>query len=83
MRDRIEVEFVEADVEMGFTLVDMAAAELGVGNRAAAAEILASAEAVFGDIEERLARLEGKARTAFEELVRELRRTIDRGKGAI
>lgn len=80
MRDRIEVAFVEADVEIGFNLVDMAQGEHGRGNSLIADRVLEDAEDVFHDIELRLDRLGGSERGHFAALVGELRREIDEAK---
>ena len=80
LRDRIEVDFVEADVEMAFNLVDMAEAEVGLGNSALASHAIESAEDVFSDIEQRLARMAAEARTSLATLAGELRREIDLAK---
>jgi len=80
LQHRIEVEFVEADVEMAFTLVDLAQAEAGAGDRALAGHVIRNAENVVGDIEARLARLGASARMPFVLLVEELRREIEQAK---
>jgi hypothetical protein len=77
LSDRIQVGFIEADVEMAFTLVDMAQAERAQGHAAFAGKALESAEAAYGDIEQRLARLAPPVRSTFNALVGELRREID------
>jgi len=80
LRDRIEVDFVEADVEMAFNLVDMAEAEAGLGNSALASHAIESAEDVFSDIEQRLARMAAETRMPLARLAGELRREIDLAK---
>lgn len=77
LRRRIEVEFVEADVEMGFSLLDLAKAESDEGNPAFAARAVANARDVVLDIEQRLLHLEAAARTPFSGLVAELRSQIE------
>jgi hypothetical protein len=77
MRNRIEVEFVEADVEMGFNLVDMAEAECGRGNALLATRVIEDAEDIFADIQQRLQRLDTGNQNCFGPLVDELRRQID------
>jgi hypothetical protein len=76
-RDRIEVGFVEADVEIGFNLVDMAQAECERGNPLLATRVLEDAEDVFTDIQQRLDRLGPTETGHFGALVGELRREID------
>ena len=80
LRDRLEVEFVEADVEIGFNLVDMARTELSGGNQPLASRVLRDAESVFEDIECRLERAGARNRESFGPLVQELRREIDKAR---
>jgi hypothetical protein len=77
MRSRIEVEFVEADVEIGFNLVDLARQESSGGDSSFVARILADAGAVLTDIDQRLCHLGNSDRAAFGPLVAELRREIE------
>jgi len=80
LRHRKDVEFVEADVEIGFSLVDMAESESSAGNRLLAARVLQDADGVFQDIERRLERAGPRERGPFVPLVEELRRVMDRAK---
>jgi hypothetical protein len=80
LRDRIQVGLVEADVEMGFTLVDMAETESARGNPALASRVLRDAEGVLHNIEQRLERLAVGEREPFAPLVQELRRQVDLAK---
>ena len=82
-RDGIEVGFVEADVEIGFSLVDMAQAEWERGNALLAARVIEDAEDVFKDIEHRLERLGAIEKGHFAALVGELRREIDELHGRL
>ena len=69
---RVSVELVEADIEIGFCLVDL------VESRPAdAARLVANAEEVYDDVLARLTRLEPAERSNFQPLVTELRRAID------
>ena len=77
VRERMRVEFAEADVEIGFLLADMAEAEACVGNYAKAARILADADEVFLDLEQILQKLDIRQRVPFQPLMEELRRVID------
>ncbi len=77
LRDRMDVEFVEADVEIGFKLVDMAGSELDRGNLWLVSRVLADAEEVYRDIESRLERAGERQRDSFQPLVEELRRELD------
>lgn len=63
---------MEADVEIGFNLVDMAESDSSLATRA-----LEDAEDVFEDIRCRLDRLGALERGHFTALVGELRRQID------
>ena len=80
LRERMDVDFVEADVETAFTLVDMAESELGEGNAEPAAHAIGNAETVFADLEQRLSRLPPAAQRPFTRLVEEVRREIDLAK---
>jgi tRNA1(Val) A37 N6-methylase TrmN6 len=70
------IEFVEADCEIAFGLVDIAEMGSGAGDRALAVRALDDADQVILDIEQRLVRLAERNRTPFEPLVCELRRQI-------
>jgi hypothetical protein len=76
MRHRMRVRFAEADVEIGFSLVDMAEAEALSGDFARAAQILADAENIFLDIQQICAKLSDRERDPFLPLLGELRRAI-------
>ena len=80
LHDRIEMQFVEADVEMAFTLLDLAADEWRQGHHAIALRVIENAEEAFNDIELRLARLSASVRMPFSGLVGELRGAIDEAK---
>jgi len=73
----MDIQFVEADVEIGFNLVDMAERELSQGDAPLACRVLQDAEEVFRDIECRLGRAGARERESFRPLVGELRRQID------
>ena len=71
----IPVEFVEADLEIGFSLIDLADSR-----PADASRILADAEGVYRDVLTRVSRLEHSGlqeKHTFQPLVTELRRAID------
>jgi ferredoxin len=78
--DRIAIELVEADCEIGFGLVDVAEAESKSGDRESAARVLDDADLVILDIEQRLRRLSERNRTPFGPLLGELRREIQRAR---
>jgi hypothetical protein len=63
---------VEADIEIGFSLVDLAES-----CPADALRLVANAEEVYEDARTRLTRLNDSERSNFEPLVGELRRAID------
>ncbi len=68
---RVRVELVEADLEIGFNLVDFAGT-----NPADSARLLADADQVYQEILTRLNRLPSEE-SNFQPLVAELRRAID------
>ena len=76
LRDRIEVGFIEADVEIGFSLVDLADEQSKCGNSASVARILHDADDVLDDIGRRLSRLAVADQASFGPLVAELRREL-------
>ena len=76
-RDRIEVGFVEADVEIGFSLVDIAHAQFESGDTVVAARVLEDCEDVFRDIQLRLSRMGASEQGHFAALLGELRREVD------
>ena len=74
---RIPLELVEADCEIGFSLVEIAEADSIRGDPDRAARVIADAERVFLDIEQRLAALPADERQCFAGLIGELRREIE------
>ncbi len=78
--DRIQTELAEADVEIGFNLVDLAEEESRVGDVSAASQTLAAAEGVLKDLSQRLFQLGTSKSTPFQPLVAELRKTIELAK---
>ncbi len=80
MRDRMRVKLAEADFEIGFSLVDMAAAETIRCNYDRASRILEDADRVFLDIQQILRRLTVSDRGPFGPLVGELDRAIGLAK---
>jgi hypothetical protein len=73
IRDRMRAQFAEADFEIGFSLVDMAEAEVLFGNHARAAQILKNADNVFIDIQQILDKLRISDRRPFDPLLGERR----------
>jgi hypothetical protein len=69
---RVRIELVEADLEIGFTLVDLAASSPGDSLR-----LLADAQQVYAAILARVDRLHSPERDNFQPLVAELRRAIE------
>lgn len=80
LRDRIRLKFAEADIEIGFSLVDIAEAESIYGNYARAARILRDADDIILDIQKILCRLQTPDRSPFEPLLGELNRAISLAK---
>jgi hypothetical protein len=74
--ERIRVELVEADVEIGFGLVDSALGELHAGDLPFAQRALQDAEKVLIDIEQSLQELDTEHSRPFGPLVDELRRAV-------
>ena len=74
--NRVEVQFVEADVEIGFNLVDLAGQEFDSGHSSTGSRVLHDADAVLDDIERRLSRLDHADRESFGPLIEELRRQV-------
>jgi orotate phosphoribosyltransferase-like protein len=70
--DRVRVELVEADFEIGFSLVDLAEERPSEASR-----VLADAEDVYADVLARVGRLPAVDGVPFAPLVAELRRAID------
>jgi hypothetical protein len=69
---RVRVELVEADFEIGFSLVDLADSRPSEASR-----VLADAEEVYADIQARLTGLPSTEGDSFKPLATELRRAID------
>ncbi len=69
---RVRVELIEADLEIGFNLVDLAGS-----NPADSSHLLANAEEVFRDLLVRVKKLEPSEESNFQPLITELRRAID------
>jgi hypothetical protein len=76
LRDRMRVQFAEADFEIAFSLVDMAEGEAICCNYARASRILEDADRVFLDIQQTLRKLTVSDRGPFGPLLRELDRAI-------
>jgi len=75
--ERLKTEFVEADIEMGFRLVDMAESEWKDGRETDRSRLLHDAEGIFQDLGQRIRRFDATRRQLFEPLMGELRRAID------
>jgi len=69
---RVLVELVEADIEIGFRLVDMLEALPGETSG-----LTAAVEDVYAGVLARVKRLQSPERENFEPLITELRRAID------
>jgi hypothetical protein len=77
---RVRIELVEADVEQGFGLVDLAEATFLAGDSAGSARILEEADRVVADIEARLLKLGALQSGPFIPLLSELRREIEEAR---
>jgi hypothetical protein len=74
--DQVLVQFIEADVESGFGLVDEAKAYRVRGNAEFSRRALKDADEVVADIERRLAQMGDSDAAPFLPLVAELREQI-------
>ena len=74
---RIQRDLIEADVEQGFGLVDLAEAACLSGDIAGSARILDEAGQIVADIEDRISRLNLTDSCPFLPLLTELRREIE------
>jgi hypothetical protein len=79
-RERISVDFLEASIEIGFRLVDLAEEACLRGHLDEAARSLIDADQVLEDIKQRMERLEIWAARPFGPLVGELKRAIGLAK---
>jgi hypothetical protein len=69
---RVRVELVEADLEIGFCLIDLVES-----CASQTARLVSDAEDVYQNVLARIQRLEATERHSFEPLAAELRRAID------
>jgi len=74
--ERVRVELIEADVDIGFGLLDSALGELHAGNLVFARRALEDAEKVLIDVEKRLQELDSEHSRPFGPLVDRLRRAV-------
>ncbi len=74
--DQVLIQFIEADVDIGFGLVDEARAYLHNGQPAYSSRALQNAESVVVEIEQRLRELGDSAALPFQPLLAELRSQI-------
>ncbi len=74
--DQMMMQLIEADVDIGFGLVDEARAYRFSGQSEFSVRALQNAEEIVADIEKRLERLGEEAAVPFLPLVQELRREI-------
>jgi hypothetical protein len=75
--NHVLIELIEADVDTGFSLIDVAHGESCRGNLAFSAQALEQAEAMITDISHRLAQLGPEESAPFQPLIEELRREIE------
>ncbi len=78
--EQVMVQLIEADVDIGFGLVDEAKAYRLQGNAQFSARALEEAESIVVDIEQRLERLGQDESGPFRALVTELRNEIATAK---
>jgi hypothetical protein len=74
--NRIRTDLVEADVDMGFALVDQARSYLASGRLEVSVQLLQEIAKVLADIEQRLAQLGDSESGPFQLLVAELRNEL-------
>ena len=74
---RVSVDVLEGDVDIGFSLVNMADAEWRIEDFDAASRALQEAENVYSNIKVRMTRLADDQCATLETLMGELRRAID------
>ena len=82
-RDKLQVELIEADVEIGFGLVDDARAYTASGQPELTARALQTAATVLADMERRLHEMGESASAPFQALIVGLREEIAEGKRGI
>lgn len=76
LADKVLIQLIEADVEIGFGLVDEAKAYRASGHPEFCSRVLQDAEDVVLDIQHRLLRLGESESIPFQPLVTELRNEI-------
>lgn len=76
LTNKILIQFIEADVEIGFGLIDEAKAYRAAGQPEPSSRALQDAEAILTDIDLRLQRLGDSESGPFHPLVAELRNEI-------
>jgi hypothetical protein len=74
--DKVGIELIEADVDIGFALVDEAKAYSASGRTECSARALHNAEDIVAEIERRLQRLGDSGSEPFRPLLAELRNEI-------
>jgi hypothetical protein len=76
LADKVLVQFIEADVDIGFGLLDEAMAFLASGHPELSVRVLQDAAGIVADIERRLQRLSDSESGPFHPLLTELRNQI-------
>ena len=76
LEDKILIELIEADVDIGFGLVDEARSYRASGQPELSSRVLQNAEDILADIERRLQRLGDSESAPFRLLVTALRNEI-------
>ena len=76
LAEKIQIQFIEADMDIGFGLVDEAKALRASGQLESCLRVLNDAEEIVADIERRLEQLGATESEAFYPLLFELRNEI-------
>jgi len=81
LADKVLVQFIEADVDIGFGLLDEAMAFLTSGHPELSVRVLQDAARIVLDIEHRMQRLSDSESGPFYPLLSELRKQISEMEG--
>lgn len=75
--EQVGTQFLEADVETGFALVDEAKSYVASGQLGASSQVLQEAAKILADIEYRIGRLGEVGSRPFQLLIAELRNELE------
>ncbi len=81
--DRLRTELLEAAVEQGFALIDLAEEAALRGQNFEATQVLHDAERVLADIDQRLAQMQVAQSRPFIALIAELRRSLENARSHV